>query len=134
MAASQSEINQRVVDLHGPCRHGDIDRRTLLRAAAAVTAGGLAMAQAPMPRYAQAQTNAPKAEVPPIGVPPIFWSRRESYPSPGGNSGKMRGYLAWPSGGGTFPGVLVIHENDGLNEYIMEVANSLARRGFVALA
>jgi carboxymethylenebutenolidase len=91
-----------------------------------VTAGGLAMAQVLLPRYAQAQT--------------IFFTderiktRYVSYPSPGGNSGTMRGYLVQPSGAGPFPTVLVIHENRGLNPYIEDVARRAATEGFLALA
>src|SRR5207244_8993124 len=57
-----------------------------------------------------------------------------SYPSPGGNSGTMRGYLVQPAGKGPFPAVLVIHENRGLNPYIEDVARRVATEGFVALA
>ena len=57
-----------------------------------------------------------------------------SYPSPGGNSGQMRGYLVQPAGPGPFPAVLVIHENRGLNPYIEDVARRAAVEGFLALA
>ena len=57
-----------------------------------------------------------------------------SYPSPGGNSGHMRGYLVQPAGQGPFPAVLVIHENRGLNPYIEDVARRAAVEGFLALA
>ena len=60
-----------------------------------------------------------------------------SYPSPGGSSGTMRGYLVQPSGAGRtapFPAVLVIHENRGLNPYIEDVARRAAAEGFLALA
>src|SRR5215475_7038787 len=88
--------------------------------------GGLAMAQALLPRYAQAQTIS-------------FTDQRikgkyVTYPSPGGNSGTMRGYLVQPTGSGPFPVVLVIHENRGLNPYIEDVARRAAVEGFLALA
>jgi carboxymethylenebutenolidase len=57
-----------------------------------------------------------------------------NYPSPGGNSGNMRGYLVQPSGSGPFPAVLVVHENRGLNPYIEDVARRCAVDGFLALA
>ena len=47
---------------------------------------------------------------------------------------KLTGYLAAPDGDGPFPGVVVIHENRGLNEHTRDVARRLAREGFVALA
>ena len=57
-----------------------------------------------------------------------------SYPSPQG-SGTMRGYFARPANaGGKLPGVIVIHENRGLNPYIEDVARRLAVEGYVAFA
>ena len=53
---TQLEIDQRVFDLYDEYCHGRIDRREFLQRAGAVTVGGLAMAQALLPRYAQAQT------------------------------------------------------------------------------
>jgi carboxymethylenebutenolidase len=58
---------------------------------------------------------------------------RIDYPSPKG-SGKMRGYLATPARAGKHPGVVVIHENRGLNPYIEDVARRLAVAGYAALA
>ena len=56
------------------------------------------------------------------------------YPSPGGTSGEMRGYLVQPAGDGPFPAVLIIHENRGLNPHIEDVARRAAVAGFLALA
>jgi carboxymethylenebutenolidase len=53
---TQGEIDQRVFDLYDEYCHGRIDRRAFLQRAAVVTVGGLAMAQALLPRYAEAQT------------------------------------------------------------------------------
>src|SRR5262247_3452055 len=124
-AVTQLEIDQRVFDLYDEYCHGRIDRRQFLLLASAV-AGGLAMAQALLPRYAEAQTIS-------------FTDTRikgtyVTYPSPGGNSGQMRGYLVQPAGNGPFPAVLVIHENRGLNPYVEDVARRAAVAGFVALA
>jgi carboxymethylenebutenolidase len=123
---TQLEIDQRVYDLYDEYCHGRIDRRAFLQQAAAVTVGGLAMAQALMPRYANAQTVS-------------FTDDRikgtyVNYPSPGGTSGQMRGYLVQPKGNGPFPVVLVVHENRGLNPYIEDVARRAALEGFLALA
>ena len=123
---TQVEIDQRVFDLYDEYCHGRIDRREFLQQAAAVTVGGLAMAQALLPRYAQAQTIS--------FTDPRIKARYVTYPSPGGTSGTMRGYLVQPSGTGPFPTVLVIHENRGLNPYIEDVARRLATEGFMALA
>jgi carboxymethylenebutenolidase len=123
---TQSEIDQRVFDLYDEYCHGRIGRREFLQRAAAVTIGGLAMAQALLPRYALAQTIS--------FTDPRIKPRYVTYPSPGGNSGTMRGYLVQPDGAGPFPAVLVIHENRGLNPYIEDVARRAATQGFLALA
>jgi carboxymethylenebutenolidase len=122
---TQDWIDQRIFDLYDEYCHGRIDRREFLARAALVT-GGLAMAQALMPRYALAQTIS--------FTDPRIKARYVSYPSPGGTSGTMRGYLVAPSGQGPFPAVLVIHENRGLNPYIEDVARRVATEGFLALA
>ncbi len=126
---SQLEIDQRVFDLYDEYCHGRIARREFLsRAAAIAVAGGtgLAMAEALLPRYALAQQIS-------------FTDQRikanyVTYPSAGGNSGTMRGYLVQPAGQGPFPAVLVVHENRGLNPYIEDVARRVATEGFLALA
>jgi len=125
-AVTQSEIDQRVFDLYDEYCHGRIDRREFLKRAAALGAAGLAMAQALFPNYARAQTIS--------FTDPRIKATYVSYPSPGGNSGSMRGYLAQPSGSGPFPAVLVLHENRGLNPYIEDVARRAAVEGFLALA
>lgn len=119
-----------VFDLYDEYCHTGMERREFLSRAAALTlvggVSGLAMAQALLPRYANAQMIS-------------FTDKRMTanyvtYDSPGGNSGKMRGYLVKPAGDGPFPAVLVIHENRGLNPYIEDVARRAAVEGFVALA
>jgi carboxymethylenebutenolidase len=122
---TQLEIDQRVYDLYDEYCHGRIDRRQFLLLASAV-AGGLAMAQALLPRYAQAQTIS--------FTDTRIRAQYVTYPSPGGTSGQMRGYLVQPAGAGPFPAVLVVHENRGLNPYIEDVARRAAVEGFVALA
>ncbi len=126
---TQQEIDQRVFDLYDEYCHGRIDRREFFSRAAAlaiVGGSGLTMAQALLPRYAQAQTiSLTDARMKGAYV---------TYPSPGGNSGTMRGYLVQPSGKGPFPAVVVIHENRGLNPYIEDVARRLAVEDFLALA
>ena len=126
ISTTQSEIDQRVFDLYDEYCHGRIDRREFLARSAALLVGGLAMAQALLPRYAQAQTISFTDQ--------RIKARYVTYPSPGGTSGTMRGYLVQPNGPGPFPTVLVIHENRGLNPYIEDVARRAATEGFLALA
>src|SRR5881296_3715610 len=122
-------IDQRVFDLYDEYCHGRIDRREFLQRAGVLTVGGvsaLAMAEALLPRYALAQTISFTDQ--------RIKAKYVTYPSPGGTSGTMRGYLVQPTGQGPFSAVLVIHENRGLNPYIEDVARRAATEGFLALA
>ena len=126
---TQQKIDERVFDLYDEYCHGRIDRREFLGRTAAMTIGGVSalwMAQALLPRYAEAQTIS--------FTDPRMKATYVEYPSPGGTSGTMRGYLVRPAGEGPFPAVLVIHENRGLNPYIEDVARRAAVAGFLALA
>jgi carboxymethylenebutenolidase len=123
---TQLQIDQRVFDLYDEYCHGRIDRREFLARSAVLVAGGLAMAQALLPRYARAQTIS--------FTDTRIKANYVTYKSSGGTSGEMRGYLVQPAGNGPFPAVLVIHENRGLNPYIEDVARRAAVEGFLALA
>src|SRR4029453_16710479 len=123
------ETERRLFPPQDAPRHGRIARRAFLQTAAALTIGGasaLTMAQSLLPRYAEAQTIS--------FTDPRIKGTYVTYPSPGGNSGTMRGYLVQPAGAGPFPVVLVIHENRGLNPYIEDAARRAATEGFLALA
>jgi carboxymethylenebutenolidase len=127
--STEREIDPRVLQLYDQYCHGAIDRREFLRRSAALTIGGLSalgMATSMLPKYARAQTISFTDE--------RIKARYVEYPSPGGTSGTMRGYLVQPKGEGPFPAVLVIHENRGLNPHIEDVARRAAVAGFLALA
>jgi carboxymethylenebutenolidase len=51
-----------------------------------------------------------------------------------GKAGAVFGYLARPVKAGKYPGIIVIHENQGLTDHIRDIARRLAKDGFVALA
>ena len=122
-------IDPRIFDLYDEYCHGPMTRREFLDRAAAIAViggSGLAMAQALLPAYAEAQTIS--------FTDKRIKARYVNYDSPGGTSGKMRGYLVQPAGEGPFPSVLVIHENRGLNPHIEDVARRAAVAGFLALA
>src|SRR5687767_1790279 len=125
-AISQFEIDQRVYDLYDEYCHGRIDRREFLKRAAALGGAALIAAQGLLPNYARAQTIS--------FTDPRIKASYVTYPSPGGNGDRIRGYLAQPGGNGPWPAVLVIHENRGLNPYIEDVARRVAVAGFLALA
>ncbi|MDO8908764.1 MAG: dienelactone hydrolase family protein [Pseudohongiella sp.] len=122
-------VERRVYELYDKYCHGEIDRRQFFKRAAALTIGGLSalsIAESLIPDYAKAQ----EISFTDTRIKP----RYVEYPSPGGNSGTMKGYLVAPAGDGPFPGVLVMHENRGLNPYIEDVARRAAVAGFLALA
>ncbi len=125
---SKENIDPRVYDLYDEYCHGRISRRQFFERAALAVGGvsAVAMAEALLPVYAEAAEIAFTDE--------RIVPRYVDYPSPGGTSGVMRGYLVQPAGPGPFPGVLVIHENRGLNPYIEDVARRAAVAGYLALA
>lgn len=125
----QDQIDDQVFELYDEYCHGRMDRRDFLERASLLTVAGVsavAMAEALMPNYAEAQEIQFTDE--------RIKANWVTYPSPGGTSGKMRGYLVAPVGPGPFPAVLVMHENRGLNPYVKDVARRFAVAGFLALA
>lgn len=128
-AASVHVIPQEAFDWYDEYAHGMIDRRTFMARLATITTATLTMGvllPALLPDYA-------KAEQVSFNDPDIKASY-VTFPSPEGH-GEGRGYLVVPTAlSGTGPAVLVVHENRGLNPYIMDVARRLAKAGFVALA
>lgn len=122
-----AEIDPRIYDLYDEFCHSDMDRRTFLaRAAAFGIVGGVAMATSLLPRYVEAAMIK--------FTDPRIKATYVEYDSPGGNSGRMRGYLVKPAGEGPFPAVVIIHENRGLNPHIEDVARRAAIEGFLAFA
>ena len=109
--------------------HGHVDRRGFLDRAGKFAAGGVTAAvllDMLSPKFAEAQQVAP-------GDARISAEYLE-YPSPQG-SGTMRGYFVRPAGAaGKLPGILVVHENRGLNPHIEDVARRLALENFVTFA
>jgi carboxymethylenebutenolidase len=125
----QDQIDDQVFELYDEYCHGRMQRREFLERASLLTVAGVsavAMAEALLPNYAEAQEIQFTDE--------RIKANWVTYPSPGGTSGEMRGYLVAPTGQGPFPAVLVMHENRGLNPYIKDVARRFAVAGFLALA
>jgi len=123
------KYDQQVLDLYNHYAHGIITRRQFLERAAALTASGVtaaALLGSLSPNYALARQVDPDDE--------SIDTRYDEYESPQG-AGRMRGYLAAPSSQeAPLPGVLVIHENRGLNPYIEDVTRRVAVAGFVGFA
>ena len=109
--------------------HGDVDRRGFLAGVARYAVGGVtagALLESLSPKFAQAQ-QVPKDDA-------RLTTSYVEYASPEG-SGRMRGYLARPvRAAGKLPGILVVHENRGLNPHIEDIARRLALDDFLAFA
>lgn len=127
--ASKPGYDQRVLTLFDGYVHGKLTRREFLdRAAAFATAGTTAAAllAALAPDYARAVQVSPDD--------PSISTSYKKYGSPRG-AGVMNGYYARPAViEHKLPGIVVVHENRGLNPYIEDVARRLAVEGFIAFA
>ena len=125
----KEDLSQDVFDLYDYYAHGKIDRRDFMNKLSVYAVGGLtvsALMSYLMPNYAQAQQVKPDDK--------RIKTEYIEYDSPKGG-GKIRGLMAIPAGNKKkLPGVVVVHENRGLNPYIEDVARRLAVDGFIAFA
>jgi len=124
-----ADFPQELLNLFDRYVHGDIDRRVFLEGAKKFAVGGLTVAaifESLRPNYAWAQ-QVPKEDS-------RIKTEYVTVPSPKGN-GTIRGYFVRPANAsGKLPGVLVVHENRGLNPYIEDVARRLGTSNFMAFA
>jgi len=118
-----------LLELYDYYVHGKISRREFLDRAGKYAIGGLTAAgllASLSPDYALAEQVS--------FTDPDIVAEYITYPSPKGH-GSVRGYLVRPAKAtGKLPGVVVVHENRGLNPYIEDVARRVAKAGFLALA
>lgn len=128
-----SDFPQELLELYDFYAHGKITKREFLDRAGKYAVGGVtavALLATLTPDYALAQQIA--------FTDPDIVAEYITYPSPNGH-GNVRAYMVRPAkvdgkAGAKAPGVVVVHENRGLNPYIEDVARRLAKAGFVALA
>src|ERR1700730_10819372 len=124
-----TDFPQELLDQFDLYVHGDISRREFLDRANKYAVGGLtatAIWERLRPNYAFAQ-QVPKDDNP-------IKADYQAVASPQGN-GSIKGYYARPAKPAEkLPGVLVIHENRGLNPYVEDVARRLAVANFLAFA
>jgi carboxymethylenebutenolidase len=124
-----NDFDQDLLILFDAYVHGAIDRRGFLDKAAKYAVGGLTavgLLEALSPKFAEAQQIAKDDK--------RLKTEWLEYQSPQGY-GKMRGYFVRPANvSGKLPGVLVVHENRGLNPHIEDIARRVALDNFVAFA
>jgi carboxymethylenebutenolidase len=122
-----SDFHPYILEIFDGYVHGKLTKREFIReagkfAAAGVT--GLMILNQLQPDYALAQQV--RAD------DPAIITSRVTVPSPDGHG--INGLLAKPTKAkGKLPGVLVIHENRGLNPYVEDVVRRLAKAGYIAL-
>ncbi|MEB2781997.1 dienelactone hydrolase family protein [Algoriphagus sp. C2-6-M1] len=125
----KEDINQEVFDLYDAYAHNKLERRQFIEKLSAYAVGGVTVAalmSAMMPNYLDTRTI--KSDDPRLASDYIM------YDSPKGG-GKIKGLLSTPTGtSGKVPGVVVVHENRGLNPYIEDVGRRTAVAGFISLA
>jgi carboxymethylenebutenolidase len=131
----KKKIPAEAVDLYTRYIHGEVSRRDFFDGVKRFAVGGLtaaAIVKALMPNYALGQQVSRDDE--------RISASYETVPSPDGN-GFIRGYLVRPfsadsrsENSAQLPGVLVIHENRGLNPHTEDVARRFALENFMAFA
>jgi carboxymethylenebutenolidase len=123
------DFDQELLILFDAYVHGGIDRRGFLDRAQKFAVGGVTASML----LASLSPNFAAAQVVPKDDKRIK-TEMLSYASPAG-SGTMKGYLAMPANtSGKLPGVLVVHENRGVNPHIEDIARRLALDNFIAFA
>ena len=125
----KEDIEQEVFDLYDDYAHSKINRREFVDKLSLYAVGGITVASLLsfiMPNYVDT-----------ILVPqddPRLKSEYITYDSPKGG-GKIKGLLSKPKDAkAKLGGIVVVHENRGLNPYIEDVARRAALKGFITLA
>ncbi|TWR29973.1 dienelactone hydrolase family protein [Mucilaginibacter pallidiroseus] len=125
---NKQDINQEVFDLYDDYAHSRLNRRAFMEKLSLYAVGGLtvpALMSFLMPDYNNIQVQADD---------PRLKSEYINYPSPKGG-GTIKGLLSKPKDAKKkLGGIIVVHENRGLNPYIEDVGRRAALAGFVSLA
>ncbi len=116
---------EKIKELIRDYRDGKVTRREFMRKAVAIT-GSLAAASTLINTLMRSSSA---AQVGPTD-PALVWHNVEYE----GKAGPVFGYLARPVAAGKYPGIIVIHANQGLNDHLRDVARRLAEQGYLALA
>ena len=125
----KEQISQEVFDLYDDYAHNRIDRKQFINKLSVYAVGGLTLSSLMsfiMPNYKdtlQVKSDDPRLK-----------SEYIKYKSPRGG-GEIKGLLSIPADAeGKLPGIVVVHENRGLNPHIEDVGRRAALAGFVSLA
>jgi carboxymethylenebutenolidase len=118
-------MDRKIIDLYDEYTHGLLDRREFLKKLA-VLAGGIAAADALLPLL---ELNYARAEVVPKDDPRL----KTGYINYPGATGEVRAHFTRPRGDAKLPGVVVVHQNKGLEPYIEDVTRRVALEGFLAI-
>ncbi len=125
----KEDLDQEIFDMYDYYVHGKMDRREFVNKLSKYAVGGLtvsAILTFLLPNYADAKRFT-------LNDPRLI-SEYVEYDSPKG-AGKMKGLLTRPADKkGKLPGIVVVHENRGLNPYIEDTAHQAALDGFIAFA
>lgn len=125
----KEDIKQEVFDLYDDYAHNRIDRRDFMQKLSTYAVGGITLAALSsflMPDY--------KGQIQVAANDPRLNSEYITYPSPKG-AGTIKGLLSKPENAkGKLGGVIVVHENRGLNPHIEDVGRRAALAGFISLA
>lgn len=125
---SRKAIDQRIFDLYDDYAHNRLDRRSFMEKLSIYAVGGLtvpAIMSFIMPDYSKIQV---------LQDDPELITEWIEYDSPEGG-GKMKAQLSRPKKTkGPLPGIVVVHENRGLNPHIADVGRRAAKAGFISLA
>ncbi len=117
-------MDQKIIDLYDRFTHGGMSRREFLDRLARLTGGpAAAMAALPLLQNDYARQLVPQ-DHPDLLVSRAEWTVEGTV---------VTGYLARRKGGQKRPGVIVIHENRGLNPHIQDVTRRFALEGYLAL-
>lgn len=126
---TKEDISQEIFDLYDDYAHNKIERRQFIEKLSVFAVGTLTLPSLLSfitPDYVNSITI--KADDPRIDSDYIF------YDSPKGG-GKIKGLLSKPAKTNKkLPGVIVVHENRGLNPYIEDVGRRTAVDSFISLA
>ena len=119
-------MDSKIIGLYDQYIHGSLDRRQFLQKLAYL-AGGTAAA---LSLLSMLENNNAEAQIVASDDPRLNM-QYINYP---GATGEVRAYFARPKADGKMPGVVVIHENRGLNAHIEDVTRRVALGGFLAMA